>query len=75
MKNVLRSIAALLVIIGAINWGLIGLFNVNLVHQLLAAMPTLEKLVYVAVGIAGLLLAYYEIEGCKCAIVRDNRDR
>lgn len=67
MKNIIRTIAVLLVIIGSINWGLIGLFDFNLIHNLTGTVPMLEKLTYIAYGIAGLLLAYYEIEGCKCS--------
>ncbi len=74
MKNIVRSIAVLLVVIGSINWGLIGLFDFNLIHTLSGGLPgvitTMERVLYVAYGIAGLLLAYYEIEGCKC----DGRD-
>ena len=34
MKNLIRALTGLLVIIGAVNWGLVGLFNMNLVHSL-----------------------------------------
>lgn len=39
-----------LVIIGALNWGLVGLFNFNLVTTLLGNLPGVEKLVYILVG-------------------------
>ena len=48
----------LLVIVGALNWGLVGLLNVNLVNSLLGAWPTVEKVVYVLVGVSGLWLFY-----------------
>ena len=75
MKNVVRSVAVLLAVIGSINWGLIGLFDFNLIHTLSGSMPLLEKLTYIAYGIAGVLLAYYEIEGCKCSSINNNRCR
>ncbi len=49
------KIAGLVVIIGAINWGLVGGFNYNLVSSLLGAGSTAEKIVYIIVGIAGVM--------------------
>lgn len=60
MKNLLRAITGLLVIIGAVNWGLVGLFNMNLVHSLFGTVPMIEKCVYIAVGAAGLIFAALE---------------
>jgi len=51
----LQQIATILVIIGALNWGLIGLFNLNLVNAILGSMGWLEKLVYILVGLSGIL--------------------
>ena len=64
----LCKVVGLLVIIGAINWGLIGLTGTNYVEQFLGAGTTLTKGVYIAVGVSGLaLLASYVIvcPGCK----------
>ena len=58
-KNVLDWISLVLVIIGSINWGLVGLFNWNLVEVLLGSIPILVKIVYILVGIAGLYTIYY----------------
>lgn len=57
-KNVLDWIALVLVIIGAINWGLVGLFNLNLVSTIFSTMAVIEKIVYVLVGLAGLYTIY-----------------
>ena len=46
----------LLVIIGAINWGLIGFFQFNLVSFLFGEMTLLSRIVYAVVGIAGLYM-------------------
>lgn len=43
-----------LVIIGGINWGLVGLFNFNLVSMILGDMTLLSRVVYVLVGAAAL---------------------
>ncbi|MCJ7836443.1 DUF378 domain-containing protein [Cuneatibacter sp. NSJ-177] len=43
-------------IIGAINWGLIGIFRFDLVATLFGSMSWLSRLVYILVGLAGLYL-------------------
>lgn len=49
-----------LVIIGAINWGLVGFFDFNLVSTLFGSMSMLSRIIYAAVGISGLYsLSYY----------------
>lgn len=50
----LDTIALLLVIIGAVNWGLIGFFQFDLVAALFGTMSTFSRVVYALVGIAGL---------------------
>ena len=56
MKTV-HYIALILVIIGALNWGLVGLFRFNLVAAMFGEMSSLSRIVYVVVGAAGVLLA------------------
>ncbi|MCI5966847.1 MAG: DUF378 domain-containing protein [Tenericutes bacterium] len=51
----LQKVALALVIIGAINWGLVGLFDFNLVSTLFGADNVITKIVYVLVGIAGVI--------------------
>ena len=52
--KVIDYIALILVIIGAINWGLIGLFGFDLVATLFGSMSIISRIVYTLVGIAGL---------------------
>ena len=52
--KVIDTIALILVIIGALNWGLIGFFNFNLVDTLFGTMSVLSKIVYMLVGISGI---------------------
>ena len=52
---ILQKIALVITIIGAINWGLIGLFDFNLVATLFESVEIIEKLIYILVGIAGLI--------------------
>ena len=53
--KVLYYIALTLVIIGALNWLLIGLFSFDLVATLFGNMSVFSRFVYVLVGIAGLI--------------------
>ena len=52
---ILQKIALVITIIGAINWGLIGLFDFNLVATLFASVEIVEKIIYILVGISGLI--------------------
>lgn len=51
----LCNICLILVIIGALNWGLVGLLDMNLVDMVLGEM--LAKIVYILVGAAGVMMA------------------
>ena len=50
----LNGIALTLVIIGAINWLLVGLFKFNLVDAIFGSLSVLTRIIYIIVGIAGL---------------------
>lgn len=52
--KVVNIIALILIIIGAVNWGLIGAFNFNLVAMIFGVNTVLSRIVYGLVGIAGL---------------------
>lgn len=52
--KVIDTIALILVIIGAINWGLIGIFGFNLVETLFGTATVISKIIYILVGISGL---------------------
>ena len=54
MKKIFNSIAWILVVVGAINWGLVGILNFDLVATLLGEMTTVSRVVYSLVGVAGL---------------------
>ena len=64
--NILKWIAYSLVIIGAINWGLVGAFNFDLVSFLFGEMSTLSRIIYTIVGLCGI--AYFVLS------VRDNME-
>ena len=52
--KVIYKIALVLIIIGALNWGLIGLFGFDLVATLFGEMTIISRIVYGLVGISGL---------------------
>ena len=56
MKKIWGTIAMILVTVGAINWGLLGLFEFNFVDWLLGQWQWLVRTIYVLVGIAGVMM-------------------
>lgn len=52
--KVIDKIALVLIIIGAINWGLIGLFNFNLVATIFGDMTIISRIIYGLAGLSGL---------------------
>ncbi len=52
--NALDWISLILMIIGAINWGLVGLLDLDLVATLFGSGSTISRAVYILVGLAGL---------------------
>ncbi len=58
--KLLNCLALTVTIIGALNWGLIGFFNFNLVGWIFGDMTLLSKIIYMLVGICGLyLITFY----------------
>jgi len=58
--KILNCIALTLVIVGALNWLLVGLFEFNLVDSIFGSLSFLSRLIYILVGIAGLWsIAFY----------------
>jgi uncharacterized membrane protein YuzA (DUF378 family) len=47
-------VAYVLIIVGALNWGLVGFFNFNLVAWLFGEMSTISRIIYALVGLAGI---------------------
>ncbi|MEK7450365.1 MAG: DUF378 domain-containing protein [Patescibacteria group bacterium] len=66
----LHMISFTLVIIGGLNWGLMGLFNFNLVNAILGSVGGLEKLVYVLVGVSAVILMLGHKGDCKTCIAK-----
>ena len=56
--NGLDWLAGILVIVGALNWGLVGLFNYNLVDGIFGVESVLARIVYTLVGVAGIWMIF-----------------
>ncbi|MBD3156322.1 DUF378 domain-containing protein [Candidatus Peregrinibacteria bacterium] len=59
----LGTLAMFLTVVGALNWGLVGIggfaeTNLNLVNLIFGSMPTVELVVYILVGLSGLLVGW-----------------
>ena len=57
----LDVIVAVLLVVGGLNWGLVGLFDFDLVATLFGSIPVVQKTVYVLVGLSSI----YQIIGLK----------
>ena len=53
--NIVQKSCLFFTIVGAVNWGLIGLFNFDLVATLFGPMSVAARVIYTIVGIAGLV--------------------
>ena len=56
--NTLGLIALVLIIIGGLNWGLVGFFNFDLVAALFGKATLLSNVIYDLVGLSSLYLAF-----------------
>jgi len=60
-----KQLVGWVVVVGALNWGLVGLLGMNVVEMVLGAGSILTKAVYVIVGLAGAYMAYAMVGGKK----------
>ena len=51
----LQKIALVFTIIGAINWGLVGIFDLNLVDFIFQDMDIIKRIIYIIIAICGLI--------------------
>ena len=62
--HVLKIITYILVLVGALNWGLVGIFNIDLVALIFGDMTLLSRIVYSLVGLSALsyiFLSYKDV--------------
>ncbi len=58
-NKLIDGIALTIAIIGAVNWGLIGFFDFNLVATIFGSMTWLSRIIYALVGVCGLYLVCF----------------
>ena len=61
----LKIIALILVVVGGLNWGLVGLLDFDLVAAIFGDMSTISRAVYILVGLGAVVLAVAELLGEK----------
>ena len=54
LVKIIDKIALVLIIVGAINWGLIGFFKFDLVAAIFGQMSAFSRIIYALVGLSGL---------------------
>jgi uncharacterized protein len=61
-KNGFDWIALVLVIVGGLNWGFVGLFQLDLVKTIFGSIPFLQNAVYVLVGLSAAYMIYFAMK-------------
>lgn len=66
----MHMIAFVLAMVGALNWGLVGIggfmkMNLNVVNMIFGSMPSIEWIVYVLVGVSAVYLVLTHKKDCK----------
>ena len=59
MRNTWETIALVLLVVGGLNWGLLGALNLNLVDTVFGAGSTLGMIVYVLVGLSAVYALFF----------------
>ena len=59
-----HCLATTLLIVGGLNWGLVGALDFNLVTYLVGAWPMVEMAVYILVGVAALVVGAKKLTRC-----------
>ena len=73
--NIVQKTALVLTVIGALNWGMIGLFNFDLVATIFGSMTIVSRTIYTLVGIAGLINIMLFFVDLDEMVVIDNREK
>jgi hypothetical protein len=56
--NIMDLVALILLVIGGLNWGLVGLFSFDLVASLFGAASVISNIVYILVGVSAVYVAF-----------------
>lgn len=57
--NILNLVTFYLVIAGALNWGLVGAFHLNLIERILGSNSFITRVIYILVGLSALYLLWH----------------
>jgi len=60
--SVLGWIALILVIVGGLNWFLVGLFSFDLVAAIFGSMTIISRIVYILVGISAVYMIFFALK-------------
>jgi uncharacterized membrane protein YuzA (DUF378 family) len=69
--NILKYTAYVLTLIGALNWGLVGLFSFDLISAVFGEMTLITRILYTLVGISAIITAL-TIHGCDRVETKDS---
>ena len=73
--NIVQKIALTFTIVGAINWGLVGIFRYNLVESLFGTDSILTRIIYTVVAISGLInIILYFVDLDNPRVIRERID-
>ncbi|MFT5872485.1 MAG: uncharacterized membrane protein YuzA (DUF378 family) [Clostridium sp.] len=57
--NIIDKLSFIFVLVGALNWGLLGLLNFNLVSFIFGSVPFLARAIYILVGFSAVNIAVF----------------
>lgn len=73
--NIIQKIALTFTIIGAINWGLVGIFDFNLVDYIFGVQSVMSRIIYIVVAISGLInIVLYFVDLDNPRVIRERID-
>ncbi len=55
--KILTTLALVLIVVGGLNWGLVGFFNFDLIAAIFGEMAIVSRVIYAIVGLSALLIA------------------
>lgn len=61
----LHMVAYILLFVGGLNWGLVGLLNLNVVELIFGSWPVVVKIVYILVGVATVYVVVTHMKDCR----------
>ncbi len=64
--KIINWIAVILVVIGGLNWGLVGLFDFDLVAAIFGSMSLISRIVYVLVALSAIYVLVYSSKMVNC---------